>query len=111
MKSENISDMVVEHIMMCSNVELANLTVKDIANTLGKSSSYIYWQFLKEKKFPLGAYLVKIKIFRAASTLRNDTDISVIALAKNMGFRTADFIRVFKKYFGASPDKYREYRQ
>lgn len=112
MKSENISDMVVEHILMRSNEELAKITVQDISNTLGMNPTHISRTFRKDKKFPLSVYLVKLKVLRAASTLRQDNNITVAELAKNMGFRTTgSFTRVFKQYFGASPDKFREYRR
>jgi len=106
---ENISDMVVEHILLQTNEELSNLTVKNIAKTFNMNPSYLSRKFLKDKKFSLGFHILRMKVFRAASVLREDQDITVMELAQRMGFCTTGyFIHVFKKFFGTSPGRYRE---
>lgn len=109
MKKDNISDMVVKYILLRSDEELANLTVKNIAQVFNMNPSYISRQFLKDKEFSLGFYLVRMKVFRAAALLQVDKDITVMELAKKFGFCTTGyFIHVFKKFFGTSPGRYRD---
>ncbi|MCK5056553.1 MAG: helix-turn-helix transcriptional regulator [Candidatus Aminicenantes bacterium] len=109
MKKDNISDMVVEYILMRSDEELADLTVKNIAKAFNLNPSYLSRQFLKDKKFSLGAYLVRMKVFRTAAILREDQEVTVMELAKRMGFCTTGYlIHIFRKFFGTTPGKYRK---
>jgi len=106
---ENISEMVVEYILLQSNEELSNLTVKNIARTFNMNPSYLSRKFLKDKKFSLGFHILRMKVFRAASLLREDKSITIMELARRMGFCTTGyFIHVFKKFFGTSPGKFKD---
>ncbi len=108
-EKENISDRVVEYILLQSNEELSNLTVKNIAKTFNMNPSYLSRKFLKDKKFSLGFHILRMKVFRSAALLREDKNITVMELARKMGFCTTGyFIHVFKKFFGTSPGKFRE---
>lgn len=108
-EKENISDMVVEYILLQNNEELSNLTVKNIARTFSMNPSYLSRKFLKDKKFSLGFHILRMKVFRAASLLKDDKSITIMELASRMGFCTTGyFIHVFKKFFGTSPGKFKE---
>ncbi len=110
MKKESTSDLVVEYILLRSDEELAEMTVKNIAQVFNLNPSYLSRQFLKDKKFSLGSYILRLKVFRAATILKDDAEITVMDLAKKMGFCTTGyFIHVFRKYFGTTPGKYREF--
>jgi AraC-like DNA-binding protein len=65
--------------------------------------------FTAEKNFTIEEFIFKIKIIRAASMLKEDPKITIKEVARRIGFCRCDyFIRIFKRYFGTTPARYRE---
>jgi len=57
---------------------------------------------------PLGAYIQRLRLERAAGILNNEPERSVTEIGIDLGFSsTATFSRAFKEHFGASPSSWR----
>ncbi len=109
MKGIDLSDRVVEYVLSMKVDELANLTVESIAFTMKVNRSHLSRTFKAEKDFTLEGFLFKIKIIQAATLLKDNMQLTIKDVSKKIGFSRCDyFIRIFKKYFGTTPAKYRQ---
>ena len=109
MKERSLSDRVVEYVLSRNIEELAALTVEQVAGSLSINRSHLSRTFKAEKKFTLEEFIFKIKIIRSASLLKDQADLTIKEISQKMGFCRCDyFIRIFKRYFGTTPAKYRE---
>jgi AraC-like DNA-binding protein len=109
MKHNTLSDRVVEYVLTRTTDELAVLTVENIAYHLKVNRSHLSRTFSAEKDFTIEEFIFKIKIIRAAHLLKDDHEMTIKEISRRMGFCRCDyFIRIFKRYFGTTPAKYRE---
>jgi len=105
----SISDRVVEYVLSRKINELGTLTVENIAANLKINRSHLSRTFKNEKNFTIEEFVFKIKIIRAASMLKDDVEMTIKEIARKLGFSRCDyFIRIFKRYFGTTPAKYRD---
>lgn len=110
MKKTSISDRVIEYILNCSLEELQNVTVYRLAQVFGVNRCYLARKFKSDKDFTLCEYLVREKLFRAVTILKEDDEITIKEITELIGFSNANyFIRIFKEHFGTSPGRYREF--
>ena len=84
------------------------ISLEETAERLKISSSYLSRLFKKETRIAFGEYVNKLKIEEAASLLLyteyTDTEISSL-----LGFSSQSyFIKIFKKYTGTTPKKYKK---
>jgi AraC-like DNA-binding protein len=98
----NVMEYVQEHFVD------DELSVSQIADQFKMSLSYISKQFKKQCGLGLYDYINKIRVEKAKELLvKSRCNISVIA--KQVGFYNDNsLIRVFKKYEGITPGKYKE---
>ncbi|NIM78553.1 MAG: helix-turn-helix domain-containing protein [Candidatus Aminicenantes bacterium] len=109
MKRNSLSDRVVEYVLTRTIDELAALTVESVAFNLNINRSHLSRTFKAEKNFTIEEFVFKIKIIRAATMLKDNVDLTIKEISKRMGFCRCDyFIRIFKRYFGITPARYRE---
>jgi two-component system response regulator YesN len=109
MKHSNISDKVVEYVLSRNNAELPMLTVENIAKKFTLNRSHLSRTFKNEKHCTIEEFVFKIKIIRAATLLKERKDLTIKNISTLIGFSRPDyFIRIFKRYFGTTPAKYRE---
>jgi two-component system response regulator YesN len=109
MKCSNLSDRLVEYVLTRKLDELAMLTVESSASHLNINRSHLSRTFKNEKGFTIEEFIFKIKIIRAAALLRENEELAIKEVARKMGFCRCDyFIKIFKRYFGTTPAKYRE---
>lgn len=108
MKDKDLSNRVIEYVLGRKTDELAVLTVENIALHLNINRSHLSRTFKAEKNFTLEEFVFKMKIIRAASMLKDDLSLTIKEISAKMGFCRCDyFIRIFKRYFGTTPAKYR----
>jgi len=108
-KGQSLSDRVVEYVLTRTVEELAALTVEGVAFNLNINRSHMSRTFKAEKNFTIEEFVFKIKIIRSATMLKENADLTIKEIAKRMGFCRCDyFIRIFKRYFGITPARYRE---
>lgn len=104
-----VSNAVVDYVLTRGIHELESLSVKSIARELNISRYCISRCFKAEKKITLKEYLFRIKITQAVVLLQHNPDLTVKQVAEKSGYYCCDyFIRIFKRYFGITPGKYRE---
>jgi YesN/AraC family two-component response regulator len=107
--NSRVSDRVVEYVLTRDTDELGSLTVENIAAHLKINRSHLSRTFKTEKKFTIEEFVFKIKIIQAASMLKDNAEMTIKGIARKLGFSRCDyFIRIFKRYFGTTPAKYRE---
>lgn len=90
-----------------TNYEDPMLSVREIAEEMGKSMSYLCVVFKKETGNTLNQYLTEIRI-DAAKVLLDNPRNSIQSVAEKCGYADSSyFARAFKKITGQSPSAYR----
>ena len=83
------------------------ITVKELAEHLNFSESYLSKLFHKEMGLPISQYILKLKIEKAKNLLQYSA-YSIIDISNYLSFSSqSHFIQVFQKYTGMTPHKYR----
>ena len=83
------------------------ITVKELAEHLNFSESYLSKLFHKEMGLPISQYILNLKIEKAKNLLQY-SEYSIIDISNYLSFSSqSHFIQVFQKYTGLTPHKYR----
>lgn len=83
------------------------ITVKELADYLNISESYLSKLFLKEMGISLSQYILDLKIEKAKNLLQY-SDYNIVDIANYFSFSSqSHFIQVFQKKTGLTPHKYR----
>ena len=83
------------------------MTVDDIAKSVGLERSYFSVLFREHTGQSPHAYLTSVRIHRAL-TLLTVTDLSLSEIALQVGLEPAGFSRIFKRTKGVTPSEYRK---
>ena len=104
-KSKYIMD-AMEYID--SHYASTDISVKNVAESLGISEGHLGHLFRKETDFTLMTYVTNCRI-RAAMNLLKDYKHKVYEIAELVGYRDITyFSNTFKKYVGVSPSEYQD---
>lgn len=107
----DISDRVVQFIVSRGIDELGDLTVNSVAQEFNMNRSYLSNRFKADKNIFMHDYILMIKILRSLVLLESE-DITVDALARKMGFSSAEYFRqVFKRNVGTTPGNYKKWHR
>lgn len=83
------------------------ITIKELAEYLNLSESYLSKLFHKEMGLPLSQYILGLKIEKAKNLLQY-SDYNIVDIANYLSFSSpSHFIQVFQKYTGQTPHKFR----
>ena len=86
----------------------AELSVNGLADKYGMSPNYFSSLFKKETQLSPGNYIMKVRM-QAAGELLTRTTLTVGEVAKAVGYEDGHyFYRVFKKWTGVTPVRYRQ---
>lgn len=101
-----------KHINACKEYIYAHIkeriTIEDLADALGVSSSYLSRLFKKKTGVSVSAYIRNRKIDMAKNLLRFSND-SMIDIANRLSFSSqSHFIQQFREVVGMTPKKYRD---
>lgn len=108
-KKKKLTTRVVEYIIQGKPLDFADLNVNEIARRFNVSVPHLSRTFKSEQGICLKEFILKEKITRSRFLLTQDRRITIKKLATALDFCTCDyFIRVFKKYVGMTPGKYRK---
>lgn len=84
------------------------LTMQDLSRRINLSPYHFHRIFSTEQGEPLGKFIQRIRIERAAALLKGDQYTPVTQIAYACGFSSATlFCRNFKKHFGVTAQEYR----
>lgn len=109
MKKKKLSERAAEVIIRCNPLEFSSLTVGLIARKLGVTIPHLSRSFKGDRGYTLKEFLVRGKVARSQFLLLNNRELKVKDVAELLRFCSTDyFIKVFKKYIGIPPGKYRE---
>jgi len=109
MKKKKVSERAAEIIIRCNPLEFSSLTVGGIAQKLGVTIPHLSRSFRSDRGYTLKEFLVRGKIARSQFILLNSRELKVKDVSALLHFCSTDyFIKVFKKYIGIPPGKYRE---
>ena len=101
------SDLVGDFLERLHEDPLAEITIGELAGSLGYSRSYVHDRFRKEVGMSPNDYAQRLRIKRCCQRLVA-TQQSVTDIAFEFGFGSSQyFSRVFRKYLGATPSEYR----
>lgn len=85
-----------------------NITLTDLAEKYGISTSHLSGLLKNELKLPFSEYIASRRMQKAKELLKDET-LSIAQVAEQTGYHDYFyFTRVFKKYVGISPSKYRK---
>lgn len=83
------------------------ITVKELAEHINLSETYLSKLFKKEMGIPISQYIISLKIEKAKNLLQY-SDYNIVDIANNLSFSSqSHFIQVFQKKTGMSPHKFR----
>lgn len=104
-------DMIVQLMVYCAEHFAEDITVKDVAQALFISESYVSKLFAQKLKCSFRAYINTLRVNKAQTLLR-DTEKKILQIMTACGFRNqSSFNRVFLELTGASPKAYRQANQ
>ena len=84
------------------------ITIRELAEYLDISESYLSKLFHKEMGLPLSQYIINQKIEKAKNLLQF-SDYNIVDIANYLAFSSqSHFIQVFQKNTGLTPHKYRK---
>lgn len=96
-----IKDYINEHF--CSN----SISLEEVADQFRKNPAYISKVFKKETGFNFSDYIVQKRMEKSKELLK-DMTLKIYEIAEMTGYADAsNFIKVFKKHCGMSPNEYR----
>ena len=109
MKNKNLAEDVFRYVLKVPEQEFAHLTIKMLAEHFDVSRCHISRTFHNERKMTLVTFIHRQKLLRAERQLLRDQDLTVKALASNLGYADYQyFIARFKEQWGESPGRYRK---
>jgi YesN/AraC family two-component response regulator len=83
------------------------ITIKELAEYINISESYLSKLFHKEMGLPLSQYILNLKIEKAKNLLQY-SDNNIVDISNYLSFSTqSHFIQVFQKKTGLTPHKFR----
>ena len=83
------------------------ITIRELAEFLNLSESYLSKLFHKEMGLPLSQYITDLKIEKAKNLLQY-SDYNIVDIANYLSFSSqSHFIQVFQKKIGMTPHKFR----
>lgn len=107
-KNKSFSSHVQNAITYIKNHYTQSITLSDVANSIGISTSYLSSTFKTETGTGLSNYISFFRIQNACRMLRETNDpIAQIAAAVNIS-DTTYFSKQFRKYVGTTPSEYRK---
>ena len=88
----------------------ASITLKETAEAAGISASYLSRLFKKETGMSIVDYIQKERI-EAACNMLTYSDYTAAQISEYLCFSTQSyFIKIFRKYTGTTPAKYKKYK-
>ena len=99
-----------KYVMMAksymSNYYSQNITISDMADTIGLNRKYLAKIFLKSEGLTMSEFLLDLRMRKALGTIA-DGEKKIINIVKSVGFEDPLFFsRQFKKHFGVSPSEF-----
>jgi two-component system response regulator YesN len=108
-RSKNITDDIFRYVVQLPEDRIADLTIKKLAERFKLSRCHISRTFHSERKMTLATFIKRQKLLRAERQLLRDQNLTVKALATNLGYADCQyFISRFKEHWGESPGRYRK---
>lgn len=109
MRKSNVIDKIIEHIQSRKISELGDLTIKSFSDLFNLNYTYLSRAFKYKTGFSLNDFLQREKMERCAIFLKENETVTVNKMTEIIGFSEARyFIKVFKRYMGISPGRYRK---
>ncbi len=103
---KEIADLMKDYLIKEYNTDV-NLNL--IAENLNYSPSYLTKLFLQYHNMPPTRYLITLRLQKAKELMDRQPDLSISAIGEAVGYPDPGyFSRIFKKYEGVSPQKFRE---
>jgi AraC-like DNA-binding protein len=107
-RKKKLSNQVVEYIIKGKPLDFADLNVNEITRHFQVSVPHLSRTYKSEQGICLKEFILQEKITHSRFLLTQNQRMSIKELATALDFCSCDyFIRVFKKYVGMTPGKYR----
>jgi AraC-like DNA-binding protein len=87
-----------------------NLSISNVATSLGLSQQYLNRKFREAYGFSMLQYVQKLRIDKGLEYLESKDALAVKDIAERLGMETNYFIRMFRRATGTTPDRYRKHR-
>jgi len=108
-KKSSMSSLVRNAISFVHKNFNKGITRDDVSDHLGITSDYLCKKLKKECNLSINDYINRYKIHISAEYLKNENNITVEEVSKKVGISDANYFnRLFKKYTGTSPGKFKK---
>ena len=105
---KNEPDLIKRATLMMKDPDNMNLSIKEIAQSLGYSQEYFIRFFKNHNAESPNKLFTKIKLEYACELLCK-TDYTILKICETIGFYSLNYFNhLFKNYFGESPTQYRK---
>ncbi|MCM1308654.1 MAG: AraC family transcriptional regulator [Butyrivibrio sp.] len=105
---EGISAEINSCIQYISSHICETISLDDVAAAIGKSRAYTTSKFRKETGFSIAEYITGCRM-REAKALLKYSDMSIAQISVYLNYANqGHFQTVFKKYYGVTPNKFRQ---
>ncbi|MFC4811766.1 response regulator [Paenibacillus sp. GCM10023250] len=100
---------IVDRVRSFIEEELSrDVSIQSIAEHIGLHPVYLSRIYKLETGESIGQYLLRLRMEKAAALLKSGTD-KIMDVASRLGYQNATyFSKVFKDYFGQTPQQYRD---
>ncbi len=110
------ADSTAEHTMLAERAAIyitahftEQITQSDVADALGVTPAYLSSVFHEEKGESYTKFLTRLRMTQAALLLKTNPALTIQSVAEQTGYLSdKHFISVFKRYFGMTPNEYRQ---
>ncbi len=107
-----ITNPLIAQTITIMEKQIRTCTLQHIAGSLGVTTSYLSRLFKEEVEENFQDYLLRLKMEAARHMLLGTIRYKNKEIAYALGYQdTQNFCRTFRKYFGKSPQKYRQEEQ
>jgi AraC-like DNA-binding protein len=109
MKNNNFSGQVVDYILKCDLEQMRNITVDGISTHFGVTKMTLITNFRTRMGITPGKFITREKLHRSLVLMVKNPRLTIEEIRKKLGFSSSDyFIRIFRRFFGTSPGRYRD---
>jgi AraC-like DNA-binding protein len=111
-KPQKRCEEIVNYLIKSDHTVFKDLNIKKLASLFGVNRSFLSRTFKKYQGVPLNEFIKRLKLLKSALLMSEKSFLTVYEVAEKFGFNRSDyFIKSFKKIFGMTPGKFKDFIQ
>ena len=111
-KKDRLAEQAAAYILSLNDETIRTLTAADVAAKVNMNLIFLSFIFKIAQKISIANFILREKLHRAFFILDKNRDISILELAKILGFAEAEIFEAeFEKYYAIKPILFQELRE